>query len=656
MVPPAVPSASPAPALDLDRVLADRFRLRAFHAWQREAIDALLEGPGHVVVIAPTGGGKSLCYQLPAAVLPGTTVVISPLIALMEDQVRSLDQRGIPATLLATTLDQDERRRRLTAMRAGKFKLVYAAPERLASDWFTDLLGDIDLSLLAIDEAHCIVQWGHDFRPDYLRIGALIDKLRPRRVMACTATATPESQREILVRLRFDAARTKVILRGFARPNLELAVREVDGLRDALRFTDATLKTALGAPARPSMSARGVTSAPVEGAAIVYTATRRAAESIAKDLGELGWGARAYHAGMASDDRSTVQRAFADKKLAIVVATNAFGMGIDRSDVRAVVHVQPAASLEGYYQEVGRAGRDGAPATGLLMIAPGDIGLRRRLCEGSGDGGTSSEQVERAWSLFRELLRYVDAATCRHDYILRYFGDEAESLGGCGHCDVCRHVASASRDDPEQRAREALVVRQALAAVARAKGRGGMQAIAEMLRGQKSERVERFGFDQLSTYGLLSAQTHDEIMRLMRALLAAGWIDLTSGEFPTPVLTPSGAKIMRAEEPVRMRLPRAPAASSLADAPRKRRRAPAALSDGPVAHSGPLFEALRVHRAQLASEAGIAPFMVAHDRTLAAIAARRPTTTDELADVPGLGPAKIARYGEGFLGIVRRCP
>jgi ATP-dependent DNA helicase RecQ len=183
-----------------------------------------------------------------------------------------------------------------------------------------------------------------------------------------------------------------------------------------------------------------------------------------------------------------------------------------------------------------------------------------------------------------------------------------------------------------------------------------MQAIAEMLRGQKSERVARYGFDQLSTYGLLAAQTHDEIMRLMRALLAAGWIDLNSGEFPTPVLTASGAKVMRAEEPVRMRLPRAPAASPLADAPRKRRRAPAQLSDGPVAHSGPLFEALRVHRAQLASEAGIAPFMVAHDRTLAAIAARRPTTTHELADVPGLGPAKIARYGEGFLGIVRRCP
>ena len=424
-------------------------------------MEALLEGSGQVLLIAPTGGGKSLCYQLPAVVLPGTTVVVSPLIALMEDQVRGLAARGIPATFLASTLDADERKRRLRGIRSGEFKIVYAAPERLAFEGFSELIGDIELSLLAIDEAHCIVQWGHDFRPDYLRLGTLIDRLRPKRIIACTATATPESQREILVRLRLESPRTKVILRGFARPNLELAVAEVDGAKDVVARTHEVLTQALAPSPTPGTGASAVRSSGrplghLRGGAIVYTATRRAAENIARDLSLLGWGARAYHAGLSSQERSRVQGAFSDKSVAIVAATNAFGMGIDRDDVRAVVHAQPPSSIEAYYQEVGRGGRDGAPAVGLLMLAPGDIPLRRRLCELGGDGSAASnEQVLRAWALFRELLRYVDAATCRHDFILRYFGDEAESLGGCGRCDVCRANARSVRDDPSgARARE----------------------------------------------------------------------------------------------------------------------------------------------------------------------------------------------------------
>jgi ATP-dependent DNA helicase RecQ len=637
--PAHVLSAPDPPAFDLEQVLRERFRLPAFYAWQREAIDALLEGPGRVLLIAPTGGGKSLCYQLPAVVLPGTTVVISPLIALMEDQVRGLHARGISATFLASTLDIDERKRRLRGLRAGEYKIVYAAPERLAFEGFAELIGDIELSLLAVDEAHCIVQWGHDFRPDYLRIGTLIDRLRPKRVIACTATATPGSQREILARLRLEGSRTKVILRGFARPNLELEVREVDGSRDAVEQTDEALSRALGGP----------------GGAIVYTATRRAAENIAEQLGRRKWKARAYHAGLPSEERSSVQEAFSDRSLPVVVATNAFGMGIDRSDVRAVIHAQPPASIESYYQEVGRAGRDGAPALGLLMLAPGDVTLRRRLCELGGDGGPASDaQVERTWALFRELLRYVDAATCRHDFILRYFGDEAESLGGCGHCDVCRKVEQTLRDDPDALERDAVIVRKALAAVARARGRGGTQAVAEMLRGKSTDRVVRFGFDGLSTFGLLAGETQDNVMRILRALLAAGFIDLTPGDYPMPILTAIGARVMRAEEAVRIRLPRASAEKVRSSTKGRRRKAKEEAASARPAVDGTLFEALRVHRLNIASEAGIAPFIVAHDRTLAEMAARRPTTLGELESVPGMGPVKIARYGEGFLGIIRR--
>jgi ATP-dependent DNA helicase RecQ len=266
-------------------------------------------------------------------------------------------------------------------------------------------------------------------------------------------------------------------------------------------------------------------------------------------------------------------------------------------------------------------------------------------------------------------LRYVDAATCRHDFILRYFGDEAESLGGCGHCDVCRKVEQTLRDDPEVLERDAVVVRKALSAVARARGRGGTQAVAEMLRGKSTDRVVRFGFDGLSTFGLLAGETQDNVMRVLRALLAAGFIDLTPGDYPMPILTPTGARVMRAEEAVRIRLPRAPA-EKLGRATKGRRRSrkteedassprPAAgfvsgrLASGGSA-DGTLFEALRVYRMNLASEAGIAPFIVAHDRTLAEIAARRPTTLEELESVPGMGPVKIARYGEGILGIIRR--
>ncbi|WP_437818779.1 RecQ family ATP-dependent DNA helicase [Sorangium sp. So ce1078] len=698
------PPESPPPSIDA--VLAERFGIASFRPWQREAIDALLGGAGRVLVVAPTGGGKSLCYQLPAVALPGTTLVLSPLISLMEDQVRALDARGIPATFIASSLAREESGRRLAALRRGEYKLVYAAPERLALDGFLEALAASRLSLVAIDEAHCIVQWGHDFRPDYLRIGAALARLRPPRVLACTATATPDARDEIIRRLGWplrpseggddggpeaghgpEGPPPKVILRGFARPNLHLQVSAVDGPREAGRRTARALLDALGDPGRP------------RGAGIVYAATRKGAERLAEALRDAGWNAEAYHAGLAPESRARLSAGFADRSLSVVVATNAFGMGIDRPDVRLVVHAQPPSSIEAYYQEVGRAGRDGDPARGLLLFAPADIALRRRLCQlGEGGAEASADDAARAWGLFRELLRYVDAATCRHDFILRYFGDEAESLGGCGHCDVCLEVDALETSDPAALARDNDLVRRALAGVARAKGGAGMQAIASMLVGESNERVRRMGLDRLSTFGVLEGKSHDEAMSILRVLLANAWIDLTTGEFPVPLITPAGWRVMRGEVPARVRLPLpaarrrplrraapgpAPAARPAAAAPSAPARPPRGAQASPAAAAHdeaafpepaaprasapaqeapgaeleerdvPLFEALRAHRAALAKEKSLPAYIIAHDRTLREIARIRPASLDDLALARGMGQAKISSYGEGILRVVR---
>jgi ATP-dependent DNA helicase RecQ len=624
----------------LEDVLRARFGLPSFRPWQREAIDAVLGSPGRALVVAPTGGGKSLTYQLPAVVLGGTTLVLSPLVALMEDQVRALVARGVAATYLASTLDYDERRAREAGLLQGRFSLVYVAPERLASDAFVALLERAPIELVAIDEAHCIAHWGHDFRPDYLRIGALLARLRPRRVLACTATATPRVRAEIAEELGFASGTYKEVLRGFARPNLHLAAQSVEGPKDAKKAIFEGLAAALGSAASP------------RGGAIVYAATRRATETLCEQVRERGWKARAYHAGMDPDARTAVADAFAARSVQVVVATNAFGMGIDRADIRTVIHAQPPASIEAYYQEVGRAGRDGDEAHGLLLCSGVDIALRRRLAQLGSDGAPApAEQSARAWALFRELLRYLDARTCRHDFVLRYFGDEREMLGGCGHCDVCAAMDD-DRASPESADAASLVVRKALSGVARAQRRAGLQAIADMLHGDGGERTRRFGFQDLSTFGLLSSHDREWIVALLRALLAAGWVDLTPSEHPVPFLTKSGSDVMRGVTAPRIVLPAPPkprrARSRSEDAP-SRRDAPPPVLDESIR---PLFERLRERRADLAKSRRVPAYVVALDRSLVELATHRPRTTEALAHVYGFGPNRIEQYGESFLEVV----
>ncbi|MGH7375356.1 MAG: RecQ family ATP-dependent DNA helicase, partial [Candidatus Rokuibacteriota bacterium] len=352
--------------ISLDAALA-RLGYAVFRPGQREAVETLLT-VGRLLLVAPTGGGKSLSYQLPATILPGTTLVISPLVALMADQVQALEARGVAATYLAATLDAAEMRRRMARLAARAFSLVYVAPERLAFPGFRGLIREIDVPLIAVDEAHCISEWGHDFRPEYLGIGSVIADLPGARVLACTATATPIVRDEILARLGLPAD-TPQMVRGFARPNLALRAVEVDGRRERERLVDGALAEALGGPGLGG------------GTAIVYAPTRKKAEEEAGRLAARGWRAAAYHAGLEGRTRETAQRDFAEGRVELVVATNAFGMGIDRPDVRAVIHLGPPGSIEAYYQEVGRAGRDGAPALGLLLVSAGDLALRRALLE-----------------------------------------------------------------------------------------------------------------------------------------------------------------------------------------------------------------------------------------------------------------------------------
>ena len=625
----------PATEIDLQAGLR-RLGYDAFRPGQREAIETLMNS-GRLLLVAPTGGGKSLIYQLPALSLRGTTLVISPLVALMNDQVQALTARGVSATFLASVLDGTEARRRMAGLARGEYSLVYVAPERLVFEGFRALLRDITVPLVAVDEAHCISEWGHDFRPEYLEIGGLLAELPAARVLACTATATPVVRDEILARLGLPAD-TPQHVRGFARPNLRLRAVEVDDAAQGRTQVDAVLAEALGGPGKGA------------GVAIVYAPTRRGAEEEAARLQGRGWASAVYHAGLGPDARERSQRAFLAGAAEVMVATNAFGMGIDRPDVRAVVHLGPPGSIEAYYQEVGRAGRDGAPAWGLLLLSPSDMPRRRRLLESDAPG---EAVLAHKWGLFLELMRWAEGGSCRHDAILRYFGDEAETLDGCGHCDVCEAL---QEDAPPEEV--TLVVRKALSAVARVHRRFGLHAAVRLLRGEADPRLERAGLDRTPTFGCLREHPEPWLQRVLRRCVTAGWVDLSAGDRPVVVLTEAGRAVMKAERPARLLLPPRLAGAPKGRPPRQRDRSGRRLESAPgfpvSKGAAAVFAALRDHRLALSRAQGVPPFVVASDRTLREIAEVQPRTVAELLRVYGIGEAKAARYGKGFLDVVAR--
>jgi len=629
-------------APDLQTAL-ERLGHQRFRPGQLEAIDTLLD-EGRMLLVAPTGGGKSLTYQLPALLLPGTTLVISPLIALMQDQVNALEALGIHATYLASTLDPGELDARLEGLSRGDWQLCYVAPERLGAPGFRARLRALDCPLVAIDEAHCISEWGHDFRPEYMQIGEVLKELPDARVMACTATATPIVRDEILERLGL-APETPQLVRGFARPNLSLHVSEVTGKKERSRLVDDALDEALGSPDSP------------RGSAIVYSPTRKMTEEEATRLADRGYRTEAYHAGLDGQTRDTVHRAFSNGEVDVIVATNAFGMGIDRADVRAVVHLAPPGSIEAYYQEVGRAGRDGEDALGLMLVAANDWPRRRALIESDHEGvAPDAEVVRHKWNLFLELMRFAEGGSCRHDAVLRYFGDEAETLHGCGRCDVCMRLAVGGEvgldvDD----ATATLIVRKALAGVARVHGRFGLGAAVALLRGVADPRLAREGLDRTTTFGVLEDFGDDWLTRLLRRCVTAGWVDFWGGDRPVVILTEEGSEVMRGERPVRLLLPpltRPKSAAGTKSRGGARRGEPTPGLDELDAAGRELFESLRAHRMQVARAEGVPPYVVASDRTLRDLATLRPRDLAELQLAHGIGPAKAEKYGQGLLDVV----
>lgn len=625
-------------AFDLEAGLA-RLGYDRFRPGQRESIQTLLERR-RMLLVAPTGGGKSLVYQLPGAVLPGTTLVISPLIALMHDQVQALQARRIAATYLSATLSSSEARMRMAKIGAGEYKLVYVAPERLVFGGFRSLLENLKISLVAVDEAHCISEWGHDFRPEYLQIGDLIAQLNPPRVMACTATATPVVRDEIVARMGM-APDTPQIVRGFARPNLALGVEELRRRSDKEALVDRALARSIGTPGTAA------------GCAIIYSPTRKKTEQESGRLAALGWRCAGYHAGMPGADRERVLRAFTAGQLDIVVATNAFGMGIDRADVRLVCHLAPPSSIEAYYQEVGRAGRDGEPAAGLLLLSSNDMPLRRSLLESSAAETQAQPAIlEHKWGLFLELMRWAEGGSCRHDAILRYFGDDAEAVGGCGICDVCQLLGDEEQRGPEE---VTLIVRKMLSGIARVHGRFGLTAAVKLLRGVPDERLDRAGLSTSKTFGVLGEHAEDWLVRALRRCVTAGWVGFVGRDRPVVVLTDEGKSVMKGEKPVRLLLP--PVGAVLAR-PTRERGAPneAAKAAAEAVKADPeaerIFDALRRYRMERAKTDHVPPYVVASDRTLREIAILRPRTAAELAMAHGIGPQKIERYGGALLQTV----
>jgi ATP-dependent DNA helicase RecQ len=594
----------PRDAAPAEALLRDVFGFDAFRPGQGEIVQAVATGRD-VLAIMPTGGGKSLCFQLPALMRHGLTVVISPLIALMRDQVRGLTEAGVAAGALTSGNTEAETDAVMGALNDGSLKLLYLAPERLASSGTQRMLAQANVSLIAVDEAHCVSQWGHDFRPDYLRIGELRRALDVP-LAAFTATADAETQAEIVDRL-FGGIQPETFLRGFDRPNIHLAFRPKDKPRNQIiAFANAR---------------RGQSG-------IIYCGTRAKTETLARALADESHSACAYHGGMEADERRAVEARFAREDGLIVVATVAFGMGVDKPDIRWVAHADLPKSIEAYYQEIGRAGRDGGPAETLTLYGADDIRLRRaQIDEGLAPPGRRAADHGR----LNALLGLAEAQSCRRQALLTYFG---ETAAPCGYCDLC--------DSPPETFDGTEAVRKALSAALRSEERFGTAHLIDILRGQATDKITVNRHDSLPTFGVGQDLSKSEWQAVFRQMMGLDLVRPDPARHGALVMTDAALPVLRGETTVTLRRDTMERAAQASPQPRT------LVSE----ENAPLMSALKARRRALAEAARAPAYVIFPDRTLIEMAERRPATLDEMARISGIGAKKLEKYGAIFLEVI----
>lgn len=575
-------------------ILAKYFGYSAFREGQQRVIDQVLQGDDTLCVM-PTGGGKSVCYQVPALAMEGTVLVVSPLISLMKDQVDALHQLGIPAAYINSTLSTEEYFGTMDLALAGKFKLLYVAPERLDSESFLNQLQKMTIPLIAIDEAHCISQWGHDFRPSYRNIHRILDYMKNRPIiLALTATATPEVQEDICQQLHIPPVSR--VVTGFERSNLVFSV--VKGQNRDQFVKDYTQKNK-------------------NESGIIYAATRKAVEQVYLTLQKSGIAVAKYHAGLPDYERQQQQDRFIMEEARVMVATNAFGMGIDKSNIRYVIHYQMPKNMESYYQEAGRAGRDGLTSDCYLLFSSQDVQTQRFLIEQSPDPLRISNEIKK----MQVMVDYCHTEGCLQKHIITYFGEEeVEDCKRCGNCTDTREQFDVT-----------LETQKVLSCVIRMGQRFGKVMVAQVLTGSKNKKLLEFNFDQLTTYGLLKERSAKDVADFIEFLISENYLQVESGPYPIIFVPEQGKNVLLGKEKVWRK---------------------GEMVTSAVAADDPLFNELRALRLKLAQQAGVPPFVIFSDKTLRDMVAKMPVSDEELLTVQGVGETKLERYGEAFLEII----